>query len=57
MLDDLLAQLKAARLSLVAQIAADMAPDQHLPDAGYLRLLADLQACIGALEAMVEEDE
>ena len=47
---DLLAQLRTARHDLIAQIAAGMNPDQHLPDAGFLALLNDIQGAITAVE-------
>jgi hypothetical protein len=54
---DLLDQLRAARRDLIAQMAADMAPDKHLPDAGYLSLLANLQGAITAIEAVMKTGE
>ena len=52
---DFLAHLHAARRDLVRRLAEDHDPEQLLPDTGVLRLLADLQGCIAAVEAVEGE--
>jgi hypothetical protein len=56
MRDDLLTHLQAARRDLVIQLSEHMDPEQAIPDAGYLRLLTDLQGAIAAIEAVMESD-
>ena len=48
----LLAHLRTARRALVMRMAESLDPEQSLPDAGLLRLLADLEGCIVAVEAV-----
>jgi hypothetical protein len=52
---NLLTHLRTARRDLVLQLAEHLDPEQALPDVGYLRILADLQMSIAAIEA-VEAD-
>ena len=52
---DLLLHLRAARRDLVRRLAESHDPEQALPDTGMLRLLADLQGCIAAIEAVEGE--
>ena len=52
----LLAHLRTARRDLAGRMAESLDPEQSLPDAGLLRLLADLQGCIAAVEAVGGEE-
>ena len=53
---NLLEQLRAARRDLIARMEGEVDPDQTLPAAGFLALLADLQGAIAAVEALDEEE-
>ncbi len=49
------ARLVAARARLVERIADDFPADRRFPDSGWTRLLADIQAAIAAVDAVVAE--
>ena len=49
-------RLKEARRYLVGRIAEDEDPERKIPDTGWLRILATMQACIEAVEAVMAED-
>ena len=48
-------RLVAARARLVERIADDFPADRRFPDSGWTRLLADIQAAIMAVDAVVAE--
>ncbi len=50
-------RLKVARRYLVGRIAEDDDPDRKIPDTGWMRILASLQTCLEAVEAVMAEDE
>ena len=52
---DLLAHLHTARRALVIRLVESLDPDHTLPDVGLLRMLADLQGCIAAVESVEGE--
>ena len=49
------ARLVGARRRLVERIAEDFPADRRFPDSGWTRLLADIQAAIMAVDAVVAE--
>ncbi len=49
------ARLVAARRRLVERIAEDFPADRRFPDSGWTRMLADIQAAIEAVDAVVAE--
>ena len=49
------ARLVAARARLVERIILEYDPDRRFPDSGWTRMLADIQATIGAVDAMIAE--
>ncbi len=48
-------RLVAARARLVERIADDFPADRRFPDSGWTRMLADIQAAIQAVDAVVAE--
>ena len=48
-------RLVAARLRLIERIAGDWSDDRRFPDSGWTRMLADIQAAIEAVDAVVAE--
>ncbi len=50
-------RLKNARCYLVGRIAEDDDPNRKFPDSGWLRILASLQTCLEATEAVMAEDD
>ncbi len=50
-------RLKDARRYLVGRIAEDDDPDRKIPDTGWVRILASLQTCLEAVEAVMAEDK
>ena len=53
--DTLRARLCGARRRLLERLADDWAEDRRFPDSGWTRLLADIQAVIMAVDAVVAE--
>ncbi len=51
------ARLVAARARLIERIAEDWSDDRRFPDFGWSRLLADIEICIQAVDAVVAEGE
>ena len=51
------ARLVEARRRLVERIAGDFPADRRFPDSGWTRLLADIQAAIQAVDAVLAEGE
>ena len=49
-------RLKNARRYLVGRIAEDDDPSRLVPDSGWMRILASLQTCLEAVEAVMAED-
>ncbi len=49
------ARLVGARRRLVERIADDFPADRRFPDSGWTRMLADIQAAIMAVDAIVAE--
>ena len=49
-------RLKDVRRYLVGRIAEDDDPDRKFPDTGWIRILASLQTCLEAVEAVMAED-
>ena len=49
------ARLVGARRRLVERIADDFPDDRRFPDSGWTRMLADIQAAIAAVDAVVAE--
>ena len=49
-------RLLEARRRLVERIAEDFPADRRFPDSGWTRMLADIQAAIGGVDAVVDED-
>ena len=49
-------RLKDARRYLVGRIAEDDDPNRKFPDSGWMRILASLQTCLEAIEAVMAED-
>ena len=49
-------RLKVARRYLVGRIAEDDDPTRKFPDSGWMRILASLQTCLEAIEAVMAED-
>ena len=49
-------RLKDARRYLVGRIAEDDDPSRKIPDTGWIRILASLQTCLEAVEAVMAED-
>ena len=45
-------RLVAARLRLIERIADDFPDDRRFPDSGWTRLLADIEICIQAVDAV-----
>ena len=56
-LDQFRDRLKDARRYLVGRIAEDDDPERKIPDTGWMRILASLQTCLEATEAVMAEDE
>ena len=50
-------RLKDARRYLVGRIAEDDDPSRKIPDTGWIRILASLQTCLEAVEAVIAEKE
>ncbi len=50
-------RLKGARRYLVGRIAEDDDPDRKIPDTGWMRILASLETCLEATEAVMAEDQ
>ncbi len=50
-------RLKDARRYLVGRIAEDDDPERKIPDTGWMRILASLQTCLEAVEAIMAEDQ
>ena len=50
-------RLKDARRHLVGRIAEDDDPSRKFPDSGWMRMLASLQTCLEAVEAVMAEDQ
>ncbi len=48
-------RLAGARRRLVERLADDFPPDRRFPDSGWTRMLADIQAAIEAVDAVVAE--
>ena len=48
-------RLLEARRRLVERIAEDFPADRRFPDSGWTRMLADIQAAIAAVDAVVAE--
>lgn len=48
-------RLLEARRRLVERIAKDFPADRRFPDSGWTRMLADIQAAIAAVDAVVAE--
>ena len=48
-------RLAGARRRLLERLADDFPPDRRFPDSGWTRILADIQAAIMAVDAMMEE--
>ncbi len=49
-------RLKDARCYLVGRIAEDDDSSRLVPDSGWMRILASLQTCLEAVEAVMAED-
>ena len=49
-------RLLKARRRLVERIAEDYPADRRFPDSGWTRMLADIQAAIGGVDAVMDED-
>ena len=49
-------RLKTARRYLVGRIAEDDDSSRLVPDSGWMRILASLQTCLEAVEAVMAED-
>ena len=49
-------RLKDARRHLVERIAEDDDDTRTVPDTGWIRILASLQTCLEATEAVLKED-
>ena len=49
------ARLVGARLRLIERIDSDWTDDRRFPDSGWTRMLADIQAAIMAVDAVVAE--
>ncbi len=49
-------RLLEARRRLVERIAEDFPADRRFPDSGWTRMLADIQAAIGGVDAVMDED-
>ena len=50
-------RLKRARRHLVGRIVDDDDPSRNIPDTGWIRILASLQTCLEATEAVMAEDD
>ena len=50
-------RLKDARRYLVGRIAEDDDSTRKFPDSGWMRILDTIQGCLGAVEAVMAEDE
>ncbi len=48
-------RLVGARRRLVERLADDFPPDRRFPDSGWTKMLADIQAAIEAVDAVVTE--
>ena len=49
-------RLLKARRRLVERIAEDFPADRRFPDSAWTRMLADIQAAIAAVDAVMDED-
>ncbi len=50
-------RLKVARRYLAGRVAEDDDPSRKIPDTGWMRILASLQTCLEAVEAIMAEDQ
>ena len=50
-------RLKASRRHLVERLAEEDDDSRTVPDTGWIRILASLQTCLEATEAVMAEDE